>query len=166
MPFEGRLPRPPTGGSHKFAMSLRLMRRPGTSQPLTHPRSALLTCAGWGPARSPWSKGQSAPGYRLLTGARRTDQRGRWSWVTFASVCWRSIAGTLSPAAMSAPWLSPGQLYRLLLIALQLALASNPVQISTRNQTSIPAAHEWFNGNHQAASPGLSGGGRPSVGFG
>jgi len=92
------------------------------------------------------------------------DQLGRW-WVTFASRCWRSIAGTLSPAAMSAPWLSPGQLYRLLLIALQLALASNPVQISTRSQTGIPPACEWFNGNHQAASPDRSAG-NPSVGFG
>lgn len=128
MPFEGRLPRPPTGGSHKFAMSLRLMRcrnlyalRPATSFP--HPRRALPDAADWGPARSSLVEGAEPSRIRPVFPGCQRDQLGRW-WVTFASVCWRSIAGTLSPAAMSAPWLSPGQLYRLFLIALQLAPAS------------------------------------------
>ena len=60
--------------------------------------------------------------YRLLTGATRHDHLGGGG-KTFGSCGWRSMAGTLSPAAMSAPGLSPGQRYRLLLVALQLALA-------------------------------------------
>lgn len=112
----------------KFAMSLRLMRcrnlyalRPATSFP--HPRRALPDAADWGPARSSLVEGAEPSRIRPVFPGCQRDQLGRW-WVTFASRCWRSIAGTLSPAAMSAPRLSPGQLYRLLLMALQLAPAS------------------------------------------
>ena len=73
----------------------------------------------------PWSREQSPPGYGLLTGARRTDRRGRWSWEPLPQ-----SAGVLSPGPC--PRLQCRHLglrlaslfYRLLLIALQLALAS------------------------------------------
>lgn len=139
-------------------------KRAGSLGRYPYPRRALPDAADWGPARSSLVEGAEPSRIRPVFPGCQRDQLGRW-WVTFASRCWRSIAGTLSPSAMSAPWLSPGQLYRLLLIALQLALASNPVQISTRSQTGIPPAPEWFNRNHQAASPDRSAG-NPSVGFG
>jgi hypothetical protein len=40
------------------------------------------------------------------------------------------------------------------------------VQIPTHSQAGIPPAREWFNGNHQAASPVRLSAGSPSVGFG
>jgi hypothetical protein len=166
MPFAGRLPRPPTGGSHKFAMSLRLMRRPGNSQPLTHPWRALPDPQAWGDLPSHLGQGS-----RALPDAACLSKLSARSTGAVVGEPLPRAAGVLSPGPC--PQLQcrhlgdplPGQLYRLLLIALQLALASNPVQISTRNQTGIPPAREWFNGNHQAASPDLSAG-NPSLGFG
>ncbi len=154
------------GIAYKFAMPLRLMRRPGNSQPLTHPRRALPDAADWGPARSSLVEGAEPSRIRPVFPGCQRDQLGRW-WVTFASRCWRSIGGPyLHLQCRHLGLRLASDCYRLLLIALQLALASNPVHISTTGKMGIPGVPEWLNGEHQAASPGLSGGGRPSVEFG
>ncbi len=156
----------------KFAMSLRLMRWPeplraATGKFVHRIRGGLYLTRQTGDLPGhPWSREQSPPGYGL-------------SFQAVGAINW---GGGGLPLPRAAGVLSPGPcprlqcrhlglrlaslFYRLLLIALQLALASNPVHISTTGKLGIPGVPEWFNGEHQAASPGLSGGGRPSVEFG
>lgn len=115
-------PGPPTGGSHKFAMSLRLMRRPGNSQPLTHPWRALPDPQAWGDLPSHLGQGS-----RALPDAACLSKLSARSTGAVVGEPLPRAAGVLSPGPC--PQLQcrhlgdplPGQLYRLLLIALQLA---------------------------------------------
>lgn len=126
-------PGPPTGGSHKFAMSLRLMRRPGNSQPLTHPWRALPDPQAWGDLPSHLGQGS-----RALPDAACLSKLSARSTGAVVGEPLPRAAGVLSPGPC--PQLQcrhlgdplPGQLYRLLLIALQLAL----FQLASRRSSS------------------------------
>ncbi|MFT7338137.1 MAG: hypothetical protein ACI92B_001466 [Marinobacter maritimus] len=98
----------------KFANVIALM--------LSHPWRALPDAADWGPARSPWLWEQSPPGCGLSFQAVSMVTKGGKVGL-LRPMLLAFFTGTLSP---SCKWRHYQQ-YRLLLIALQLALAPNTV---------------------------------------